>query len=62
MLTGGNVWTQQQIDDFMKQMENETFNGDRRRGTPGKITKITREDTSGNETTYVNEDGEWSKE
>lgn len=53
MLTGGNVWTQQQIDDFMKQMEN---------GTPGKITKITREDTSGNETTYVNEDGEWSKE
>jgi hypothetical protein len=55
-------WTQAQIDDFMERMENEMFDGDRRRGTGGSITEITREDAEGNETTYVKEDGIWSEE
>ena len=55
-------WTQAQIDAFMEEMEQETFDGDERRGVEGSIVGITREDADGNQTRYVKEDGEWSEE
>ncbi len=58
-----NEWTQRQIDAFMDNMEDEMFDGDMRRGgSGGSIVELVREDSDGNRTRYVKEDGEWSEE